>query len=95
MSSRTHSFQRSIALHRYSSSDSPVEVVVLFPRNLLARESLGSLQDRLERDYIVYHFRRLEGSAAALCEFLKLSRRQLYRRCQRLWISLREERKRR
>ncbi len=67
----------------------------IFPPSLLDRETLPSLKDRLERDYIVYHFRRLEGSTTRLCEFLELGRRQLYRRCERLGISLRAERRRR
>ena len=67
----------------------------IFPPGLLDRETLPSLKDRLERDYIVYHFRRLEGSTTRLCEFLELGRRQLYRRCERLGVSLRAERRRR
>ncbi len=65
----------------------------LFPDHLLVRDSLQKLQKRLERDYLLYHIHRLNGDSAALCAFFHLSRRQLYRRCDRLGISLREERK--
>jgi DNA-binding NtrC family response regulator len=60
-----------------------------FPGNLLHAEPLDSLQRRLERDYIAYHFRRLGFDTGKLCAFVGLSRRQLYRRCGRLGISLR------
>jgi DNA-binding NtrC family response regulator len=61
----------------------------IFPRNLLAGEGLEDLKDHLERDYVVHHFHRLRGNAKALAGFLHLSRRQLYRRCQKLGILLR------
>ena len=67
---------------------------VLFPRNLLATEDLPSLKRRLERDYLIYHFRRLGGDTEALCRFLGLGRRQLYNRCERLGVRLRDERQR-
>ncbi len=61
---------------------------------MLARAELAELKDRLERDYIIYHCRRLEGDTEALRKHLRLSRRQLYRRCARLGITLRAERRR-
>jgi DNA-binding NtrC family response regulator len=61
-----------------------------FPRNLLTDAPLPALQERLERDYILYHLRRLGGDTRALSRFLGLSRRQFYRRCTRLGIRLRE-----
>jgi two-component system NtrC family response regulator len=64
----------------------------IFPRNLLAVETLPSLRERLDRDYLVHHYRRLQGDSQALCAFLGLGRRQLYRWCARLGIRLREER---
>ncbi|MGH9361145.1 MAG: hypothetical protein ACRD2T_04455, partial [Thermoanaerobaculia bacterium] len=64
-----------------------------FPRDLLSQEPLPSLQDRLEHDYIVHHFSRLQGDSEALRRFLGLGERQLYRRCRRLGISLRAERR--
>ena len=67
---------------------------LLFPRNVLASQPLDVLRERLERDYVVYHFRRLGGDTNELCAFLGLGRRQLYRRCERLKISLRSERAR-
>jgi DNA-binding NtrC family response regulator len=55
--------------------------------------ALGTLKERLERDYILHHYRRLLGETGALCRFLGLSPRQLYRRAERLAISFREEKK--
>ncbi len=72
----------------------PSERESLVPGTLLSREPLPALKERLERDYILHHFRRLQGEARALCEFLGLSTAQLYRRCGRLRIRLRGERKR-
>jgi DNA-binding NtrC family response regulator/tetratricopeptide (TPR) repeat protein len=66
----------------------------VFPRNLLATEELPLLKERLEREYVVYHFHRLGGDTEVLCRFLGLRRRQLYRRCERLRIRLQEERRR-
>jgi DNA-binding NtrC family response regulator len=54
-----------------------------FPGHLLADATLKDLQDRLEREYILFHYRRLSGNTRALGEFLGLIRRQLYRRCGR------------
>jgi len=62
-----------------------------FSRNFLAAERLSVLKDRLERDYMVHHFRRLGGSTSGLCALLGLNRRQLYNRLKRLGISLRLE----
>jgi DNA-binding NtrC family response regulator len=70
-----------------------VKTATIFPRNLLVGSSLGKLRRSLERDYIVCHFRRLDGDTASLCSFLGLSSRQLYRRCVRLGIRLRQERR--
>jgi two-component system nitrogen regulation response regulator NtrX len=64
-----------------------------FPGHLLRGDGLDELKDRLERDYIVHHFRQLLGSTQRLCRFLRLGRRQLFRRCERLGISLKEERR--
>jgi DNA-binding NtrC family response regulator len=61
----------------------------IFASNLLAGEDLDALKGRLERDYLVYHLRRLGGSTDALCRFLGIRKRQLYRRCARLGIPLR------
>jgi DNA-binding NtrC family response regulator len=43
--------------------------------------------------YILYHYRRLNGSTPELCALLGLNRRQLYYRLKRLGIALRVERK--
>jgi DNA-binding NtrC family response regulator/tetratricopeptide (TPR) repeat protein len=64
----------------------------IVPRSRLDRDPLPVLQDRVARDYMLHHFRRLRGDAAALGAFLGLRRRQLYRRLERLGISLKEER---
>ena len=64
----------------------------VFPRSLLAEQGLPALKERLERDYIVHHFRRLAGDTDALACFLGLRRRQLYRRCERLKLRLRDVR---
>jgi DNA-binding NtrC family response regulator len=63
----------------------------LFPPHVLAAKSLTSLQEGLEREYLLFHFRRLGGDSAALCRHLGISRKQLYRRCLRYKISLRRE----
>ncbi|MEM7233227.1 MAG: sigma 54-interacting transcriptional regulator, partial [Planctomycetota bacterium] len=63
-----------------------------FPQGVLATHDIDELRERLEREFIVFHFRRL-GNVEALESFLGISRRQLYRRCERLGISLRAERK--
>ena len=60
-----------------------------FSAGLLAREELPRLKERLEREYIVFHYRRLGRDSKALCRFLSLERRQLYRRLERLGIRLR------
>jgi DNA-binding NtrC family response regulator/tetratricopeptide (TPR) repeat protein len=72
----------------------PVRPRAEFPRSLLAAETLHVLQARLEREYILSHFERLGGSTELLCKHLGLSSRQLYRKCVRLGIKLRVERKR-
>jgi len=64
----------------------------LFPPNLLIEKPLPALRRQLERDYLLCHFRRLGGDTPALCRFLGLSSRQLYRRCVRLKVHLRRER---
>jgi DNA-binding NtrC family response regulator len=65
----------------------------VFPRRLLDREPLPALHRRLTRDYLLHHFRRLGGDAAALSRFLGVTRRQLYRKLARLGISLAEARR--
>ncbi len=65
----------------------------VFSQDLLAAEPLSVLQERLEREYILCHFRRLGGSTERLCDYLGLSSRQLYRKCVRLGIKLRSERR--
>jgi DNA-binding NtrC family response regulator len=62
----------------------------LFPRSLLARSDWPALRDRLERDYIVHHLRRLRGDTRALAEFLGIRRQQLYRKCGRLGVRVAE-----
>jgi DNA-binding NtrC family response regulator len=69
------------------------QTATYFPRNLLADETLLELKERLERDYIVFHFRRLHGDREALSEFLRMGRRQLYRQCAKLGIVLRKLRR--
>ena len=69
------------------------DTTTVFPRSLLAQESLPALKETLERDYLLHHLRRLRGNTGALCRFLDLGRRQLYRRFERLGISLREEKR--
>jgi DNA-binding NtrC family response regulator len=61
----------------------------------LDRTDLVSLKGRLERDYILHHLERLDGDTTALSRHLGISRLQLYRRCHRLGIRLRERRKKR
>jgi DNA-binding NtrC family response regulator len=75
-----------------TSSSSPSGAI--FPGACLEREGLDDLKRRLERDYIVHHFRRLGGDTEALARFLGLGWRQLFRRCRRLGISFRKEKAR-
>jgi len=70
------------------------ETSTLFTRNVLATERLPILKERLEKDYILYHYRRLGGRTPELCALLGFNRRQLYNRLKRLGISLRVERTR-
>jgi DNA-binding NtrC family response regulator len=65
-----------------------------FPDHLLDGGALPALKERLERDYVLHHYRRLLGDTGALCRFLGLGPRQLYRRADRLGISFRDEKKR-
>jgi DNA-binding NtrC family response regulator/serine/threonine protein kinase/tetratricopeptide (TPR) repeat protein len=69
--------------------DDRTRTSILFPHHLLRSERLPELQQRLEREYLLFHLRRVEGDLNALETFLGSSRRQLYRRCERLGISLR------
>ncbi|MBI4603011.1 MAG: sigma 54-interacting transcriptional regulator [Planctomycetes bacterium] len=80
-----------ISLQAIERARADARTTTFFPRNLLAQEALPALKERLERDYIVHHLRRLEGDTDALCRFLGIRRRQLYRRCERLGIRLRPE----
>jgi DNA-binding NtrC family response regulator len=82
--------QRAITAQSLRDDESEPKTSTIFPRNLLARDSFVSLRDQLERDYLVHHLRRLGGNTAALCKFLGVGRRQLYRRCSRLGIALRD-----
>jgi DNA-binding NtrC family response regulator/serine/threonine protein kinase/tetratricopeptide (TPR) repeat protein len=69
------------------------QTTTFFPRPLLLGRDLPALKTRLERDYLLQHLRRLQGDPGALCLFLGVRRRQLYRRLERFGISLRRERK--
>ena len=69
------------------------EVDATFPAHLLESGELARLKEELERDFIRHHLRRLEGDTQALAELLGISRVQLYRRCHRLGLQLREEKK--
>ena len=70
-----------------------LETSTIFPRNVLSNVDLPALKDRLEREYLLHHFCRLDGDSDELCRFLDLSRQQLYRTCARLGIHLRGERR--
>ena len=72
----------------------PAVLRTVVPDNVLAHESLSALKDRVEREYIVYHFRRLNGDTRTLSEFLRIGRQHLYKRCRQLGIRLWDERKR-
>jgi DNA-binding NtrC family response regulator len=72
----------------------PAAASSLFASNVLTAESLETLKERLERDYILYHYRRLAGRTPELCALLGLNRRQLHNRLKRLGIAVREERRR-
>jgi hypothetical protein len=37
---------------------------------VLSKSGLPALKDRLEREYLIHHFRRLGGDTDALCRFL-------------------------
>jgi DNA-binding NtrC family response regulator/tetratricopeptide (TPR) repeat protein len=60
-----------------------------FSKELLATKALSELKQELEREYLLYHLRRLGGSTQKLSEFLGVGRKYLYRRLRLLGISLR------
>jgi hypothetical protein len=66
-----------------------------FAASILAAESLPDLRARLEREYILHHLGRLGGNTEALSRLLGISRQQLYRRCRKLGIPLRDQRRQR
>ena len=61
-----------------------------WPRALMEEKTLPALKDRLERDYVLHHLRRLRGDAAEVSRLLGVSRKHFYRRCQQLGIRLRD-----
>jgi DNA-binding NtrC family response regulator/tetratricopeptide (TPR) repeat protein len=65
----------------------------IFPRVLLGGQRLEDLHDRLDREYLLFHFRRLGGDTRALWRFLGVGRRGLYKRLRRLGIKLRAEKR--
>jgi two-component system nitrogen regulation response regulator NtrX len=65
----------------------------LLPRSLLSVEPLEKLKDRIERDYLLFHLRRLQGDKARLSRLLGLSLTHTYRRLKQLGIDVREERR--
>ena len=75
---------------RGSGSRSPTPLV---PRRLLSLEPLEKLKERIERDYLLFHLRRLKGDKALLSRLLGLSLTQTYRRLKQLGIDVREERR--
>jgi DNA-binding NtrC family response regulator/tetratricopeptide (TPR) repeat protein len=72
-----------------ASGESAAETVV--PRTILERESLNTLRERLEREYLLHHLHRLRGNTRALARLLGLERQQLYRRARRLGIRFSEK----
>jgi DNA-binding NtrC family response regulator len=72
--------------------ESDTTTTSIFPGALLDEHPFPVLQVRLARDYLLHHLRRLQGDPEALCKFLGVRRRQLYRRRERYGISLKEER---
>ena len=66
----------------------------MFPVALLSSRKLDELRERLEREYILYHFRRLRGRTPELWALLGVGERHFYRICRRLGIRLRDERRR-
>ncbi|MCZ6793425.1 MAG: sigma 54-interacting transcriptional regulator [Planctomycetota bacterium] len=60
--------------------------------DFMARESLPELKNRVEREYLLYHFRRLHGDTLELSRFVGISRQHLYKRCRQLGIRLWRER---
>ena len=66
------------------------ETTSYYPAHLLGGDSLPTLKHRLERDFVVHHFRRLGNRTTALGTFLGLSRRQLFRVAVRLGIRFRD-----
>ena len=63
------------------------------PQELLQSESLDEIRGRVEREYILHHFRRLRGDMGALGKLLGLSGKYCYRRLKELGIDIREERR--
>lgn len=66
----------------------------MFPRGILSAGDLGDFNKTFEREYVVFHLDRLQGDTKAPSEFFGATRVQLYRRCHRLGVKLRERRRR-
>ena len=79
-------------LHLSSGNRTRVSKLV-FSKSLLSRKPLPDLIFQLEKDYLVHHLRQCGGDTRALCDFLHVTRRHLYRRFQRLGVKVREVKK--
>ena len=66
-----------------------------FSADLTAEADLPALKERLEREYILFHLRKLHGDTKGVSRLLGISRKQFYRRCRALGIRLREVKRRR
>lgn len=82
---------RSISLEAVSERLTGAAEDTVFPQHLLGARGLADLRERLDKDYILFHWRRLGGNTLALSRHLGISRLQLYRRCHRLGIRLRKK----
>jgi DNA-binding NtrC family response regulator len=78
-----------ISLDAVSAALGDTGVANSFPRNLLAASRLGELEERLAREYLLFHLERLGGDTNALSRFVGIGRQQLYRRLRKLGVRLR------
>ena len=83
-----------ISLEAVEAATSHARSGGLLTQDLLARADLGELKERIEREYVTFHLRRLRGDLDELSRFLGISVKHCYRRCRSLGIRVRQERRR-
>jgi DNA-binding NtrC family response regulator len=80
---------RSIPLRAVAAALASERPAGLFPPEILGRGTLAELTRQLERDYLLHQLERHAGDTRAVSRLLGVTRKHLYRRCQKLGIRLR------